>query len=157
MLEVGNGGMTTTEYTSHFSLWCLAKAPLLIGCDITRMSQATLAILTAPEVIAINQDPLGVQGHKVNITNGNGGALEVWAGPVSGGSTAVILFNRSNVQASITAHWSDIGVKEGTAVTVRDLWARNNLGTFTNSFQASVASHGVVFVKLTPNRVLFEN
>jgi len=152
MLEVGNGGMTDTEYTSHFSLWSLAKAPLLIGCDITKMSTATYNILTAPEVIEVSQDPLGVQGHKVNITNGNGGALEVWAGPLSGGTTAVILFNRSNVQAFITAHWSDIGVKEGTPVTVRDLWARKNLGTFTNTYQASVASHGVVMVKLTPNR-----
>jgi alpha-galactosidase len=62
MLEVGNGHMTTAEYRAHFSLWCLMKSPLLVGCDITKMSADTLAILTAPEVIAVNQDPLGVQG-----------------------------------------------------------------------------------------------
>jgi len=150
MLEVGNGGMSDTEYTSHFSLWCLAKAPLLIGCDITKMSTATYNILTAPEVISINQDPLGVQGHKVNITAGNGGNLEVWAGPLSGGATAVILFNRSNVQATITALWSNVGVNSGTSCTVRDLWARKDVGSFTNEYSASVPSHGVVFVKLTP-------
>lgn len=65
MLEVGNGGMTDAEYVTHFSLWAISKAPLLIGCDVSRMSAATLAILTNPEVIAVNQDPLGVQGKKV--------------------------------------------------------------------------------------------
>lgn len=65
MLEVGNGGMTTTEYVSHFSLWAISKAPLLIGCDVTNMSPETLAILTNAEVIAVNQDSLGAQAAKV--------------------------------------------------------------------------------------------
>jgi hypothetical protein len=65
VLEVGNGGMTDAEYVSHFSLWAISKAPLLIGCDVSKMSNTTLAILTNPEVIAINQDPLGAQGKKV--------------------------------------------------------------------------------------------
>ncbi len=65
MLEIGNGGMTDTEYITHFSLWSISKAPLIIGCDVSKMSAATLATLTNPEVIAVNQDPLGVQGKKV--------------------------------------------------------------------------------------------
>ncbi len=65
MLEVGNGGMTDAEYVTHFSLWAISKAPLLVGCDVTNMSAATLSTLTNPEVIAVNQDPLGVQGKKV--------------------------------------------------------------------------------------------
>lgn len=65
MLEVGNGGMTDDEYITHFSLWAISKAPLLIGCDVSKMSNATLNILTNREVIAINQDKLGVQGKKV--------------------------------------------------------------------------------------------
>jgi len=65
MLEIGNGGMTDIEYQTHFSLWAIAKAPLLIGCDVTNMTSATLAILSNAEVIAINQDPLGIQGVKV--------------------------------------------------------------------------------------------
>ena len=65
MLEVGNGGMTDAEYVAHFSLWSISKAPLLIGCDVSKMSAATLSTLTNPEVIAVNQDPLGVQGKKV--------------------------------------------------------------------------------------------
>lgn len=65
MLEVGNGGMTDAEYISHFSLWSISKAPLLIGCDVSKMSPSTLATLSNAEVIAVNQDPLGVQGKKV--------------------------------------------------------------------------------------------
>ncbi|CAF3629765.1 unnamed protein product [Rotaria sp. Silwood1] len=65
MLEVGNGDMTDTEYVTHFSLWAISKAPLLIGCDVNKMSNTTLSILTNSEVIAVNQDPLGVQGKKV--------------------------------------------------------------------------------------------
>ncbi len=57
--------MTDAEYVTHFSLWAISKAPLLIGCDVTNMSPATLATLSNPEVIAVNQDPLGVQGKKV--------------------------------------------------------------------------------------------
>ena len=65
VLEIGNGGMTDAEYRTHFSLWSIAKAPLLNGCDVTTMSAATLSILTNPEVIAVNQDKLGVQGKKI--------------------------------------------------------------------------------------------
>lgn len=65
VLEVGNGGMSEDEYIAHFSLWSISKAPLLIGCDVTKMSNSTLNILTNMEVIAVNQDKLGVQGKKV--------------------------------------------------------------------------------------------
>jgi hypothetical protein len=65
MLEVGNGGMTTAEYVAHFSLWCLVKSPLIIGCDVTRMTNQTFTILTNTEAIAVNQDAAGVQGKRV--------------------------------------------------------------------------------------------
>jgi len=65
VLEVGNGGMTDEEYVAHFSLWSISKAPLLIGCDVSKMSNATFNTLTNREVIAVNQDKLGVQGKKV--------------------------------------------------------------------------------------------
>ena len=68
MLEVGNGGMTLTEYKTHFSLWAISKAPLIIGCDITKMNNEIKNILINPEVIAVNQDPLGVQGRKIRST-----------------------------------------------------------------------------------------
>ena len=68
MLEVGNGGMTLTEYKTHFSLWAISKAPLIIGCDITQMSNDIKNILTNSEIIAINQDKLGEQGYKIKRT-----------------------------------------------------------------------------------------
>jgi len=80
VLEIGNGHMTDSEYVTHFSLWAITKAPLIIGCDVTKMSAATLSTLTNREVIAVNQDPLGVQGTKVSVqyslaTNGSSGVM----------------------------------------------------------------------------------
>jgi len=138
--------MNTTEYTAHFSLWALSKAPLLIGCDVTKMSQDTLTILTNAEVIEVNQDPLGKQGHKVKSAND----LEVWAGELSKGAYAVLLFNRSTKQASITAHWTDIGIADGKAFTARDLWKHQDVGQFTSTYTATVPAHGVHMLKLTP-------
>ena len=146
MLEVGNGGMTTAEYETHFSLWCLMKAPLLIGCDVSNMSSDTLRILTNTEVIAINQDKMGVQGSKKKSEND----LEVWAGPLDGGCFAVVLLNRGNSTADVTASWSDIGMDANKQATVRDLWQKKDMGTMTGSVKASVPSHGVAMYKITP-------
>ncbi|KAF3778250.1 Alpha-galactosidase [Nymphaea thermarum] len=121
MLEVGNGGMNIEEYRSHFSIWALMKAPLLIGCDIRSASRATLNIIGNKEVISVNQDPLGIPGRKIRSANG----LEVWAGPLSARRIAVVLWNRSSSRALITAGWSEIGISLYTRVAVRDLWAVN--------------------------------
>lgn len=77
-LEVGNGGMSTDEYKIHFSLWCIAKAPLLIGCDLNNISPDTLSILTNVEAIAVNQDALGKQGNLV-VQNSQ---YHVWTGGI---------------------------------------------------------------------------
>jgi len=146
MLEVGNGGMTTAEYRSHFSLWCLAKAPLLVGCDATSMNDITKMLLTPVEVIAINQDKLGVQGKKLVANNG----LEVWGGPLSSGASAVILFNRNMAAAPIQAMWTSIGLKADQKALVRNLWTRTDAGVYTGSFSAVVPPHDVVFVTVTP-------
>ncbi len=81
------------------------QAPLLIGCDVSEMTDDTLRILTNDEVIAVNQDKLGVQGNKTKMMD----TSEIWAVPLSDGSKAVILLNRGNMTMSITAQWSDIG------------------------------------------------
>ncbi|BAF26853.2 alpha-galactosidase precursor [Oryza sativa Japonica Group] len=146
MLEVGNGGMSEAEYRSHFSIWALAKAPLLIGCDVRSMSQQTKNILSNSEVIAVNQDSLGVQGKKVQSDNG----LEVWAGPLSNNRKAVVLWNRQSYQATITAHWSNIGLAGSVAVTARDLWAHSSFAA-QGQISASVAPHDCKMYVLTPN------
>ncbi|XP_039140785.1 alpha-galactosidase-like [Dioscorea cayenensis subsp. rotundata] len=143
MLEVGNGGMTTEEYRAHFSLWALAKAPLLIGCDVRSMSSETKDILGNSEVIAVNQDGLGVQGRKVKSNDG----LEVWAGALSGGRVAVVLLNRSGSQASITADWSDIGLQSSQA-EVRDLW-EHSTSKAEGQITATVDSHACKMYVLT--------
>ena len=145
MLEIGNGGMTTTEYETHFSLWCLMKAPLLIGSDVRSMSDDTFRILTNSEVIAVNQDPLGVQGNKSRVD----GDKEVWQGPLAHASYAVLLLNRGSSSASITAQWGDFGVDSTRKAMVRDLWQHKDLGTFTGSITAMVPSHGVVMYNIT--------
>ena len=73
MLEVGNGNLTPNESLAHFSLWCLLKAPLLIGCDVNNISKYSLDILSNEELIAINQDPLGVQGKRIKSEAGTNG------------------------------------------------------------------------------------
>ncbi|KAJ4844257.1 Alpha-galactosidase 2 [Turnera subulata] len=146
MLEVGNGGMTTEEYRSHFSIWALAKAPLLIGCDLRTMNNETYDILSNKEVIAVNQDKLGIQGKKVK----KDGDLEVWAGPLSKGRVAVVLWNRSSSKSTVTAYWSDIGLKSSTTVKARDLWAHSTQSSVKAQISADLDSHACKMYVLTP-------
>jgi alpha-galactosidase len=146
MLEVGNGGMTTTEYRSHFSLWALLAAPLIAGNDLRSMKPEIRDILTAPEVIAVNHDALGREGTRA----AKKGELEVWSKQLGDGSRAVVLFNRSAASSDVTVNWMDIGYPAHLAANVRDLWTRKDDGKFTGSYTAKVDSHGVVMVKVTP-------
>ncbi|KAL5198336.1 hypothetical protein ABZP36_001848 [Zizania latifolia] len=149
MLEVGNGGMSYSEYVVHFSLWAIAKAPLIIGCDVSSISKETLSILTNSEVIAINQDPVGVQGKKVRKYDDE---IEVWAGPLSQQRTAVLLLNRGATSSrQVTAAWTDIVIGAGVAVEARDVWEHDTLpGKFTGSLTAEVAPHSCKLFVLTP-------
>ncbi|CAL0327554.1 unnamed protein product [Lupinus luteus] len=150
MLEVGNGGMTYEEYRAHFSIWALMKAPLLIGCDVRNLTAETLEILSNKEVIAVNQDPLGVQGRKVYAT-GEDGCSEVWAGPLSGHRLAVAFWNRCSEVATITASWTTIGLESGIRVSVRDLWQHEVVTTgAVSSFSARVNAHDSHLYIFTP-------
>jgi alpha-galactosidase len=142
MLEIGNGKMNKDEYRTHMSLWCLLAAPLLAGNDLSKMTPEALAILTNPEVIAVNQDPLSIQGHRV----AQEGQLEVWVKPLADGSKAVGLFNRGESTMPVTAHFRDVGV--GDTALVRDLWEKSDLGVFKTHFTAQVPTHGVVMIKV---------
>lgn len=249
MLRIGNGGMTNTEYISYFSLWAISKAPLLIGGDVTNMSQATLNIYLNREVIAINQDPLGIQGKKIVVSSSksfnnvfstkcsihdqrqkwiydakndhirstsNGQCLtinkcdsdveltnivtttcfnntfksscprklqqwminnlwkwnktdglirnavntecltvsqitEIWAGPLSDESQAVLLFNRNSTTSEvITIKWTDLGWSANQRASVRDLWTHQDLGVFLGSYTSpSIERHAVQMLKIT--------
>ncbi len=145
MLQVGNG-LNDTEGRAHFSLWVIMAAPLIAGNDLRTMTEATKAILTNPEAIAIHQDPLGKQGRVVATP---GSDLEVWSKELAGtNARGVALFNRSPGSANMTVTWSDIGLPAGTA-SVRDIWAAKDVGPAAGSYTASnVPSHGVVLLKI---------
>ncbi|WJX71749.1 alpha-galactosidase [Trifolium repens] len=147
MLEIGNGGMTTEEYRAHFSIWALAKAPLLVGCDIRSLDNTTKELLSNSEVIAVNQDKLGVQGNKVKSNDD----LEVWASPLSGNRLAVVLWNRSSSKATVTATWSDLDLEPGTSVDVRDLWLHSTQSSVSGDISAELESHACKMYILTPN------
>jgi alpha-galactosidase len=142
MLEVGNGGMTATEYRAHFSLWAILAAPLMAGNDLDAMTPEIREILTNKEVIAVDQDPLGQQGRRIR----HDGDLDVWLKPLQDGSIAVVLLNRGSAEQTITLDWADLGYAADRPAAVRDLWGHKDLGKFTGKFSAPVASHGVVMV-----------
>lgn len=146
MLEVGNGGLSTTEYRAHFSLWALMAAPLIAGNDVANMDADTRDILLNKEVIAVNQDRLGVQGRRVR----DDGDLEVWSKPLADGGRAVILFNRGAEATSIAVDWTELGYPATLKAQVRDLWAHKDLGKQTGHFVATAPSHGVVMVRIAP-------
>ena len=146
MLEVGNGGMTPTEYRSHFSLWCILAAPLMAGNDLRSMPAEVKEILTNREVVAIDQDSLGMQGRRVN----RDGDKEVWAKQLADGGRAVVLFNRGAQAAELSVSWMDIGYPPHLSANVRDLWAHKDIGKVSGKFSVEVPSHGVVMVTIKP-------
>ena len=146
MLEVGNGNLTIEENRAHFSLWCILAAPLMLGNDIRNQSPEIHQILTNKEVIAVNQDSLGLQGLKVR----DDGDIEVWCKQLNDGSRAVVLFNRSEAEAEISFDWTEIGYPMTLKASIRDLWKKKNIGKFKEKYSAQVPSHGVVMVKVKP-------
>ncbi len=154
MMVVGHVGwgnthptrLTPNEQYTHVTLWSLLASPLLIGCDMTKLDDFTLNLLTNDEVIDINQDPLGRQAARI----AQDGQLEVWAKELEDGSRAVGLFNRGLREAPVVVRWSDLGIE--AEQVVRDLWRQQDLGTFQEQFEAPVGRHGVVLVKITPKK-----
>ena len=144
MLEVGNGGMTTAEYRSHFSLWCILAAPLIAGNDLDNMKSEVAEILMNKEAIAVDQDPLGKQAKRVRHENDQ----DIFVKPLQDGRVAVAMVNRGKDQQTITLNWADAGMAADKSVAIRDLWQHKDLGNFTGTFAAPVESHGTVMVTL---------
>jgi alpha-galactosidase len=145
MLEVGNGGMTEVEYRAHFSLWAILAAPLMAGNDVRAMSEETRAILTAPEVIAIDQDPLGRQGRRVRQENG----VEVWVRELDGDGRAVLLLNRGEAAARAEVTWDLVGGSRSDTALVRDLWERQDVGRRTEGYDVTLEPHSAALLKAT--------
>jgi alpha-galactosidase len=136
--------LTPNEQYTHISLWSLLCSPLLIGCDMTKLDDFTLNLLTNDEVLDVSQDPLGRQAARI----AKDGSLEIWAKDLEDGSKAVGLFNRGEDDATITVKWSELGASG--VQSVRDLWRQQDIGKFPDQFRAKVSRHGVVMIKVTP-------
>jgi len=147
MLEVGNAGITPIEARSHFSMWVISAAPLLVGTDLTQMDLGTHAILTNPEVIAVDQDALGAGPIRVG---DHKDGVEVWEKPLSsgsGGTKAVLLLNLTAGKAMASIRWGDLRL--GPNARVRDLWSRKDLGVFTDGYSVEIPPHGSVLLKVS--------
>ncbi len=132
--------LTPNEQYSYMSLWCLMASPLFFSGDMASLDAFTLNVLCNPEVIDINQDPLGKQGYPV----AERGEAEVWKKELEDGSLAVGLFNRAEVAQAVTVKWEDIGVDGEQAL--RDLWRHEDLGNFENEFSVKIPRHGVLLL-----------
>lgn len=154
MLEVGNG-MTDIEDKSHFSLWCMLAAPLMAGNDLHKMSEETRKILTNKDVIAIDQDALGVEGFRYYAFDG----LEIWVKPLITGDLAVCFLNRSERTQNINYDWTAHIIQDTTSKTyadftqstykLRDLWSKKDAGTTQKTFKQIIPPHDVVVLRLS--------
>ena len=148
----GMYGISDLEGRTHFNMWCILGAPLILGTDVRStggalpppMSGASLATLTNAEAIAIDQDTLGAVGRPV--------ANNIYAKPLGSyisGQYGVLLLNRSSSAANLTVNWADVGLMPGSTATVRDLWAHADLGAFAGSYTAAnIPAHGSVLLKV---------
>ena len=134
--------LTPNEQYSYMSLWCLMASPLFYSGDMSRLDEFTCNVLCNPEVIGINQDPLGKQGFPAAKAE----EAEVWKKELEDGSIAVGLFNLAEIETEVLARWEDLGLQGSH--TVRDLWRQRDLGTFEDTFKTSVPRHGVVLIRL---------
>jgi alpha-galactosidase len=145
MMEIGNGGMTDIEYRTHMSMWAMMAAPLLIGTDLRTASPATMAILGNRDIIAIDQDRLGVQGAIVSNTDG----LMVLDKPLAGGDRAIALYNSTDSLATVTVPVGATGLKRARSYRVRDVWT-GEARQVESTIAAAVPAHGTVVYRVRP-------
>lgn len=155
MLEIGRG-MTLNEDRAHFSMWAMLAAPLMAGNDLRNMKKEIIEILTNKDVIAVDQDSLGVQGLKYS---DNESGVEVWIKPLKNGDWAICFLNRSEQKQKINFDWSKKYIADDISkntlntnevtYSIKDLWTKKNLGTTKKILTAEIPSHDVFMVRLT--------
>ncbi|MFI6359081.1 glycoside hydrolase family 27 protein [Streptomyces sp. NPDC050743] len=140
----GSLELTQEESTTQFVMWAEMASPLVLGSDPRTLSPSMIATLRNPEIIAVDQDPLGIQGVRVAADAGGDVYSKVLVGH---GRRAVVLLNRSDQPAERTVNFADVAL--GGPVQVRDLRARADRGTHTGSYTVEVPAHGTAFLGLT--------
>jgi len=158
MLEVGNG-LAINENRAHFSLWCMLAAPLIAGNDIRNMSDETKSVLVNRDVIAIDQDELGLQGFKF-ISNAE---VEVWFKPLVNGDWAMCVLNRSYSPQKFSFDWSKEYISDDLSgrktefasitYSIKNLWIEQDLETTQGILEAEVPGHDVLMLRLSPVRI----
>jgi len=136
--------LTPDEQCAFMSLWCLMAAPLFFSGDMEHLDAFTLNVLCNPEVIDVDQDPLGRSATVVRLTP----ATFLMVKDLADGGKAVGLCNQGETPAHISAVWSALGVRGKQRV--RDLWRQQDLGKFDVAYQAEVPRHGVLLLRLQP-------
>ncbi len=141
MLEVDNNKLTYEEQKSQMTMWSIMAAPIMISSDVRKMSNQVKDLYLNKDMIAINQDSLGVQGHRISNVNGK----QIWTKPLRNGDIAVALLNDNTTTQTIECDFSKIGVTG--EVEVRDVWQKKDLGP-RSSVSAEVPAHGSVYLRL---------
>jgi len=155
MLEVGNHGLSVNENRAHFTMWAMLAAPLIAGNDLRNMSKETVDILTNKEVIAINQDSLGIQGFKYATTD----SVETWLKPLKNGDWGITFLNRSVQPKPIAFDWKaqvitdTLSKQELNAqradYKLRNLWTKKEAGNTKKPLRAIVPGHDVLTLRLS--------
>jgi alpha-galactosidase len=134
---IKGGGCNDIEYRTQMSMWCMLAAPLMLGCDLRNMNEATKTIVLNKEIIAIDQDSLGKQGYRVMRKDG----LEAWKKPLSGNRLAIAFLNRNSTAQTVTATWKELELRQGTRYSIRDVWKKASAGQSDSTLSASLQPH----------------
>ena len=143
LIQVGNGGMTPDEYRSQLNLWAVLAAPMMLGNEVRIMTKDTVALLTNPEVIVVDQDPSARQAKRVS----QNGETEVWARTLADGSLAVGFFNRGSQSAPVAVSWEQLGITGPWRA--RDLWWHQNIGSANGRYVVFLTGHTSLLLRLS--------
>lgn len=144
MMVIGMPGLSDQQNRVHMSLWAVSGAPLIIGADLTKLTPETLAMLTNPEVLAIDQDTAGLQA--VKVAEPIGGA-QVWSKTMAApGVRAVLLLNRTAIDRDMEVQAASLGLTDQATMTARDIWSRSVLGAYNKSFVVHVKAGDAVLL-----------
>lgn len=155
MMQVGNG-MSYNQERAHFTMWAMLAAPLISGNDLRSMSQQTLSVLTNREVIAVNQDSLGIQGFRQEVKD----SVETWLKPLADGSWALVYLNRSKSPKSITVDWKSFKIFDELSgrtfdttskdlFIIRDLWLKKDIADTRKPLLVTIGVEDVLCLKIT--------
>lgn len=144
--NIKGGGCNDIEYRTQMSMWCMLAAPLMIGCDVSKMEETTKTILLNKDIIAIDQDVLGKQGFRVVRKDG----FEAWKKPLANNKVAIALLNRNSTDQSVSASWKELELKSDAKYKIYDVWKHTFVETTGGSISAKLRPHECEVYVFTP-------